>query len=239
MKTLIAIPTYNEIENLEKLVTQIFSVVDERTHVLILDDNSPDGTGELADLLAQKNRRVTVIHRPRKMGLGSAYVRAFGYALENGFDAVCEMDSDFSHDPKYLPVFMKEMEAGADVVIGSRYVIGGGVVNWGPGRKFISRGGSLYARTILGLRVRDLTGGFNMWRRTVIEAIGLESIKSEGYSFQIELKYKASRLGFKIKEVPIIFEDRYAGKSKMSKKIFIEAMYRVLLMRLTPVDREA
>jgi len=230
MRTLIIIPTYNEIENIKKLVTEVFKQVDGETHVLILDDNSPDGTGALADTMAKANPRVHVIHRPKKLGLGTAYVTGFKYALENGYDVVFEMDSDFSHDPKYLPRFQQEIK-NFDAVIGSRYVPGGGVVNWGIGRKVLSRGGSLYARLILGVPLQDLTGGFNCWRRSVLEAIDPNTLKSDGYDFQIEMKHKAFKKGFRIKEIPIIFEDRCLGQSKMNKKIVLEAMYRVLLMR--------
>jgi dolichol-phosphate mannosyltransferase len=229
-KTLIIIPTYNEIENIQRLIDEIFHYVDSHTHILVCDDNSPDGTGELVDVISQNNPRVHVIHRPKKMGLGTAYVTGFKYALENGYDVVFEMDSDFSHDPKYLPIFQQEIEK-YDAVIGSRYIEGGGVLNWGLGRKILSRGGSLYARLILGVPVRDLTGGYNCWRRAVLEAIDINSIKSDGYSFQIEMKYKAYLKGFRLKEIPIIFEDRYLGKSKMNKKIVLEAIYRVLLLK--------
>lgn len=238
MRTLIVIPTYNEIDNIKKLVGEVFQYVDANTHILIIDDNSPDGTGDLADVLAESNSRVHVIHRPRKMGLGTAYVTGFRYAIEEGYDVVFEMDSDFSHDPKYLPLFQQEIEKH-DAVIGSRYVAGGGVVNWGLGRRFLSKGGSMYAKAVLGIPFNDLTGGYNCWRRSVIEAIGLNTIKSDGYSFQIEMKYKAFKKGFRIKEIPIVFEDRYLGQSKMNKKIVVEAMYRVLLMRLNdlPIRR--
>lgn len=231
MKTLIVIPTYNEIENLENLVTQVMNQVAQDVHVLIVDDNSPDGTGELADALSQKNNRVHVLHRAKKLGLGTAYVTGFKYGLEKGYEVLGEMDCDFSHDPKYLPTLLEALKS-CDVVVGSRYVNGGGTVNWGLIRKVISRGGSLYARTILGVPLRDLTGGFNFWKRKVIEAIDLDSVKSDGYSFQIEMKYKAWLKGFSIREVPIVFEDRFLGKSKMSQKIVVEAMGRVLLMRL-------
>lgn len=196
MKTLIIIPTYNEIENIKKLVTEVFQYVDGQTHVLICDDNSPDGTGDLADVMAEANPRIHVIHRPKKMGLGTAYVTGFRYALDNGYDVVFEMDSDFSHDPKYLPLFQQEIEK-YDAVIGSRYVAGGGVVNWGLGRRVLSRGGSIYAKMLLGLPFNDLTGGYNCWRRSVLEAIGPNTLKSDGYSFQIEIKYKAFKKGFK------------------------------------------
>lgn len=231
MRTLIIIPTYNEIENIKKLVGEIFNQVDSQTHVLIIDDNSPDGTGDLADVLAESNSRVHVMHRTKKLGLGTAYVAGFKYGLENGYDVMIEMDSDFSHDPKYLPVFQQEIER-YDAVVGSRYVAGGGVLNWGFGRRVLSRGGSTYARMVLGVPFRDLTGGFNCWRRQVIEAIGPNNLKSDGYSFQIEIKYKAFKKGFRLREIPIVFEDRYLGQSKMNKKIVFEAMYRVLLMRL-------
>lgn len=232
LRTLIVVPTYNEIENLRSLVTEVMAHVHEKTHILICDDNSPDGTGDLADQLARENNRVHVLHRPRKMGLGTAYVAGFKYGLQRDFEALVEMDCDFSHDPKYLMPFFEQLEGGADVVVGSRYVPGGGTVNWGLARRIISKGGSFYARTVLGVKLSDLTGGFNCWRRKVIEEIGMDDIKSDGYSFQIEMKYKAWLKGFKIVEVPIIFEDRYLGKSKMSKNIVVEAMGRVLLMRL-------
>ncbi|MGE4232774.1 MAG: polyprenol monophosphomannose synthase [Bacteriovoracia bacterium] len=229
-KTLIIVPTYNEIENLKALTEKIFENADEGTHILICDDNSPDGTGELADDLAEKNPRIHVIHRPKKMGLGTAYVSGFRYALENGYDVIFEMDSDFSHDPKYLPIFQKEIK-NYDAVVGSRYIPGGGVVNWDIGRKILSQGGNLYAKFILGMKVQDLTGGFNAWRRQVLESIDPNTIQSDGYAFQIEMKYKTMRKGFRLKEVPIVFEDRQFGKSKMSRRIVAEAMFRVLLMK--------
>ena len=233
LKTLIVIPTYNEIENLQNLVNEVLGKVHEKTHLLIVDDNSPDGTGDLADVIAEKNPRVHVLHRPRKLGLGTAYVACFKYGLQRDFEVFVEMDCDFSHDPRYLPGFFQEIEEGrADVVVGSRYVPGGGVVNWGLGRRIVSKGGSLYARTILGVPLRDLTGGYNCWRRSVLDAIDMEGIKSDGYSFQIEMKFKAWLKGFKIVEMPIVFEDRYLGKSKMSQRIVVEAMGRVVLMRL-------
>ncbi len=231
MKTLIVIPTYNEIENIKRLINEVFQNVDSQTHILVIDDNSPDGTGDLVDVLAESNQRIHIIHRAKKLGLGTAYVAGFKYALENGYDVVFEMDSDFSHDPKYLPLFQQEIEKN-DAVIGSRYIPGGGVINWGIGRRVLSRGGSIYAKMVLGLPFNDLTGGYNAWRRSVIESIGVNNIKSDGYAFQIEMKYKAFKKGFRMKEIPIIFEDRFLGQSKMSKKIVIEAMYRVFLMRM-------
>lgn len=240
MKFLIVVPTYNEIQNLRGLTENIFQVVDtkahlygvENVHVLVVDDNSPDGTGQLADELAKKEPRISVLHRQQKNGLGKAYVAGFAWGLDNGFDAICEMDADYSHNPVYLPEFWRLLKEN-DVVIGSRYVDGGGVRNWGPGRKIISRGGSVYARTLLGMPMQDMTGGFNAWRRKVLEDVDLSSLRSEGYAFQIELKWRAWKKKFKIVEFPILFEDRTAGKSKMSKKIVIEAMMRVAGMRLS------
>jgi dolichol-phosphate mannosyltransferase len=229
---LVIIPTYNERDNLEA-ITRAVLAADARVDVLVVDDNSPDGTGVLADALAKELPRVKVLHREKKEGLGRAYLHAFSWALEHGYQYVMEMDADFSHDPKYLPQFLNEAERGADLVLGSRNIEGGGTVNWGPGRRFISKGGSLYARTILGVDVRDLTGGFKCFRRNVLESIRLEAVKSTGYAFQIELTYRALKAGFKVKEIPIIFEDRRVGQSKMSRKIFLEALTMVWKLRLT------
>jgi dolichol-phosphate mannosyltransferase len=239
LKFLIVIPTYNEIQNLRGLVESVFQVVDskaklfgvERVELLVVDDNSPDGTGGLADELAKKDSRVSVLHRQQKSGLGKAYVAGFAWGLDRGFDAICEMDADYSHNPNYLPEFWRLLKTH-DVVVGSRYVSGGGVRNWGLGRKVISRGGSLYARTILGMPLQDMTGGFNAWRRKVLETVDISNLRSEGYAFQIELKWRAWKKGFKLVEFPILFEDRFAGKSKMSKRIVLEAMMRVAGMRL-------
>jgi dolichol-phosphate mannosyltransferase len=241
LKFLIVIPTYNEIQNLRGLVEAVFQVVDtkahlygiEKVHVLVVDDNSPDGTGQLADELAKKEPRISVLHRQQKNGLGKAYVAGFAWGLDRDFDAICEMDADFSHNPTYLPEFWRLLQ-DHDAVIGSRYVEGGGIRNWGVGRKFISRGGSCYARAILGIPVRDLTGGYNAWRRGVLEAIDISNLRSEGYAFQIELKWRSWKKGFKLVEFPILFEDRTLGKSKMSKRIIVEAMMRVAGMRLSP-----
>ena len=199
--------------------------------VLIVDDNSPDGTGALADELSKKDKRIHALHRQEKAGLGKAYVAGFAWGLKEGYDAILEMDADFSHNPKYLPDFWENLKT-SDVVIGSRYVKGGGVKNWGLVRKFISRGGSIYARALLGIPVRDLTGGYNAWRRKVLEDVDISALQSEGYAFQIELKWRAFQKGFRIKEFPITFEDRTVGKSKMSKRIVAEAMLRVASMRL-------
>lgn len=239
MKFLIVIPTYNEIQNLRGLVESVFQVVDSKAHlygvkevnVLVVDDNSPDGTGKLADEISKKEPRLFVLHRQQKNGLGKAYVAGFAWALDRGYDAICEMDADFSHNPSYLPEFWRLLKDN-DVVVGSRYVDGGGIKNWGVGRKVISRGGSIYARTILGMPLEDMTGGYNAWKRKVLEAVDISTLRSEGYAFQIELKWRAWKKGFKITEFPILFEDRTRGKSKMSKKIIIEAMMRVAGMRL-------
>jgi dolichol-phosphate mannosyltransferase len=238
MRPLIIVPTYNEIENLQSLTDAIFAAVPNAVDLLVVDDNSPDGTGKLADEIAKKNPRIHVLHRAGKMGLGTAYVHGFRWGIENGFDALIEMDADFSHHPRYLPQMLSLLEKH-DVVIGSRYVEGGGTVNWGLGRKILSRGGSFYSRLILGATVRDFTGGFNGWKKKVIEAVDLPSLRSDGYSFQIELKYRAFLRRFDIVEFPIIFEDRKVGKSKMNRRIVIEALMRVWGFRWrSPFNRE-
>jgi dolichol-phosphate mannosyltransferase len=229
---LVCIPTYNERENVEAICRAALGA-DARLDVLVVDDNSPDGTGQIADTLAAAEPRIQVLHREKKEGLGRAYLAAFRWALERGYRYVFEMDADFSHDPRYLPKMLDEAERGADLVIGSRYVEGGGTVNWGLGRQVISRGGSLYARTILGVRVRDLTAGFKCFRRAVLEALDLGSVTSSGYGFQIELTYKTLKKGFRVSEVPIVFEDRRVGRSKMSRKIFLEALWKVWKLRFT------
>ncbi len=231
MRFLIVIPTYNEIENLPPLLTAVLERTPAGVEILVVDDNSPDGTGKLADTLAASQPRLHVLHREKKMGLGTAYVNGFRWGLERGFDAIIEMDADFSHDPKYLPQMLALLD-DYDVVIGSRYVEGGGTVNWGLGRKVLSRGGSLYSRMILGAGIRDFTGGFNGWRRKVLESVSIETLRSDGYSFQIELKYRAFRRGFRIKEFPIVFEDRKVGKSKMNRRIVLEALGRVWSFRM-------
>ena len=231
MKTLIVTPTYDERDNLAPFLDGVFEVLPE-AHVLVVDDASPDGTGALADRIAESDPRVHVMHRAGKMGLGSAYLAGFGWALERDYDLVFEMDTDLSHDPRYLPDFLAAFEGGADLVIGSRNVRGGGVEGWGLGRHVLSKGGSLYSRTILGLDVRDLTSGYKGFRREVLEGIGLSEVESEGYSFQVELTYRAIRRGFRVAEVPIIFVDRRAGESKMSRKIFAEAVMMMPKLRL-------
>jgi dolichol-phosphate mannosyltransferase len=229
---LVIIPTYNERDNVEPISRAVLAA-DPRLDVLIVDDNSPDGTGQLADDLAKSEPRIQVLHRARKEGLGRAYLHAFAWGLERGYQYLIEMDADFSHDPKYLPRLIDEAEAGADLVIGSRYVSGGGTVNWGIGRQVISRGGSLYARTVLGIPLRDLTAGFVCFRRAVLQAIDLDAVKSSGYAFQIELKYRTLKAGFTVKEVPIVFEDRRVGQSKMSRKIVLEGLAMVWKLKLS------
>ena len=228
-KPLLCLPTYNEIDNLRPMVEAIRAVVPE-VDVLVIDDGSPDGTGRLADELAAADPQVKVLHRAGKEGLGKAYLAGFAWALARDYGLVLEMDCDFSHDPRYLPA-MLAAAAEADLVLGSRYVPGGGTVNWGLGRKLISRGGSLYARTLLGLSVRDLTGGFKCFRRAVLEAIDLASVECTGYAFQIELTYRAVRRGFRVREIPIVFADRRVGQSKMSGHIVREAMLKVWSIR--------
>jgi dolichol-phosphate mannosyltransferase len=229
---LVCIPTYNERDNLEP-ITRAVLAADPRVDILVVDDNSPDGTGKLADELAAKQPRIRVLHREKKQGLGRAYLHAFRVALDAGYTHIIEMDADFSHDPRYLPTLLDTALGGADLVLGSRYVQGGGTVNWGVGRKIISRGGSLYARTILGVGTRDLTGGFKCFHRRVLESIDLEAVKSTGYAFQIELTYRTLKKGFTVREIPIVFEDRRVGQSKMSRKIFLEALTMVWKLRLT------
>jgi dolichol-phosphate mannosyltransferase len=230
----ICLPTYNERENLRAMLEALTKVTAEGqldATVLVVDDNSPDGTGELADRLAQGRPRVRVLHRSRKEGLGPAYLAAFREALEGGAELVLTMDCDFSHDPTDVPRLVGAA-AEADLVIGSRYVRGGGVRNWGLVRRAVSRGGCLYAQVLLGAGIRDLTGGFKCYRREVLEGIGLERISSRGYAFQIETTYRALRAGFRVVEVPIVFTDREAGRSKMSRGIVLEAITRVPALRL-------
>lgn len=229
-RILVITPTYNERENLEVLVGRLFAVAPE-AHVLVVDDASPDGTGAIADAMAARDARVHVMHRAGKLGLGSAYIAGFRWALERAYDVVFEMDTDLSHDPRYVPEFIRAIEAGADVVIGSRNIPGGGVEGWGPGRHFVSKGGSVYARTILGLDVRDLTSGYKAFTRDALQRIDLGGVKSNGYSFQIELTYRAVLRGMRVAEVPILFVDRRAGASKMSRKIFAEAVVMVWKLR--------
>jgi dolichol-phosphate mannosyltransferase len=228
-QAVVCLPTYNERENLEPMLR---ALGDKGVRVLVIDDNSPDGTGELADRLAEELDYVGVLHRERKEGLGPAYLAGFRHALASEAELVLEMDCDFSHDPNDVPRLIAAIEAGADLALGSRYVPGGGVRNWGLLRRLISAGGSSYARVILGVKVRDLTGGFKCYRRAVLEAMDLDAVESKGYAFQIETTFRALRAGFKVVEVPITFADREVGGSKMSKAIVAEAIWKVPGLRL-------
>jgi len=225
MRALVILPTYNEIENLPRIVPQILEV-DPDLEVLVVDDDSPDGTGKEADRMAEENPRLSVIHRASKMGLGSAYITGFKYGIEKGFDYLFEMDADFSHDAKYLKDFLREIKE-ADLVVGSRYLQGVNVINWPMSRLLLSYFANVYTRIITGLPLRDATGGFKCYRREALEAIELDSVRSDGYSFQIEMSFKLWRKGFRLKEIPIIFYDRQQGESKMSKKIVREAVWMV------------
>ena len=231
MRACVCLPTYDEHENLEPMLRALAGVLGPDDRVLVIDDNSPDGTGELADRLAAELTFVDVLHRERKLGLGPAYLAGFRRALDAGAELVLEMDCDFSHDPKDVPRLL-EAAADADLVLGSRYVAGGGVENWSLLRRAISAGGSLYARLILGVPIRDLTGGFKCFRRAVLEALPLEEVHARGYAFQIEGTYRAVRKGFRVVEVPITFVDREVGGSKMSRSIVLEAAWKVPLLRL-------
>jgi len=225
------LPTYNEADNVEAFVAAVQDHLPASRRVLVVDDSSPDGTGRIADRLAAEHADVEVLHRPRKEGLGPAYIAGFRRALAGGAELILEMDSDFSHDPAYLPRIL-DAARNADLVIGSRYVSGGGVTEWGPLRRAISRGGSAYSRIVLGVAVNDLTGGFKCFRREVLEAIDLGDITSRGYAFQVEVTYRAIRAGFRVVEVPIVFRERRVGASKMSRRIVAEAVWRVPVMRL-------
>jgi dolichol-phosphate mannosyltransferase len=232
---LVCLPTYDERENLERMVDALDGVREPdgaSGEVLVIDDSSPDGTGELADALAASRPWLHVLHRARKEGLGRAYLEGFRWALARDFEYVLEMDCDFSHDPRALPSLLAPALAGADLVLGSRYCPGGRVENWGRTRRVISGAGCLYARTLLGVGVRDLTGGYKCFRRAVLEAIELDAVDAQGYQFQIEMTYRALLLGFEVVEVPITFADRVAGGSKMSRSIVFEAMRRVPLLRV-------
>ncbi len=224
----VCLPTYNERENLEPMLR---ALKPHGVRVLVVDDNSPDGTGELADRLAQELEFVEVLHRPRKDGLGPAYIAGFRHALAGDAELVLEMDCDFSHDPADVPRLIAAADAGGDLVLGSRYVEGGGVEDWGLVRRIISVGGSWYARMLLGVRVRDLTGGFKCYRRAVLERIDLDAVHSRGYAFQIETTYRTLRAGFRVVEIPIRFADRTEGQSKMSRAIVAEAVWKVPALR--------
>ena len=229
-RTLVITPTYNERTNLP-LFARALADVAPMSHLLVVDDASPDGTGEVADRLAREDARVHVLHRAHKMGLGTAYVDGFHYGLARGYDVFVQMDTDLSHDPKHLQSFFEALETGADVVVGSRNVPGGAVEGWGLGRHLLSKGGSLYSRLILAVSVRDLTSGYKAYTRKALGAIDISSIRSNGYSFQIETTYRALRRGLRVAEVPIVFFDRRAGHSKMSRAIFLEAVVMVWKLR--------
>ena len=234
MRVVVCLPTYNERDNLEPMVRALDDVFRRQeldARVLVIDDSSPDGTGELADRLTGEFRFLSVLHRPKKEGLGPAYLAGFVWALATDADRIVEMDCDFSHDPEDLPRLIAATES-ADLALGSRYVEGGGTRNWGLGRRAVSRFGSLYARILLGVGIRDLTGGFKCFRRSVLEAIGLERISTKGYAFQIETTYRALQAGSRVVEVPIVFSEREAGKSKMSRGIVLEAVTKVPALRL-------
>ena len=228
VRVTVCLPTYNERENLEPMVR---ALGEQGVSVLVIDDSSPDGTGELADRLAAELENVEVLHRKTKEGLGPAYLAGFRHALAGGAELILEMDADFSHDPHDVPRLI-ESAGGADIVLGSRYVEGGSIRNWGRLRRFVSAGGSGYARRVLGVQVHDLTGGFKCFRREVLETIDLDAITSRGYAFQIETTYRALRAGFRVVEIPIAFIDRERGGSKMSRGIVLEAIWRVPMLRL-------
>ncbi len=229
-RALIIFPTYNEKDNIQKIVHAVLPL-DLRINVLIVDDNSPDGTGELADRLAAEHDRVNVMHREKKEGLGKAYLAGFRWAIECKYDFIMEMDADFSHGPEYIKDFLREIQNN-DLVIGSRYISGVNVINWPMARLLLSYYANVYTRVITGLPLRDGTGGFKCFRREVLEAINLDDVQSSGYSFQIEMSMRAWKKGFRIKEIPIVFVDRVAGSSKMSKKIMREAIWMVWALRL-------
>jgi dolichol-phosphate mannosyltransferase len=229
-RVLVIFPTYNERDNIEKIVHAVLPM-DARIHVLVVDDNSPDGTGEIADRLAREEAKVNVLHRAEKEGLGQAYIAGFRWAIERKYDYIFEMDADFSHGPEYIRDFLREIKQ-YDLVIGSRYISGVNVINWPMSRLLLSYFANVYTRIVTGMPLRDATGGFKCFRRNVLETIDLDDVHSTGYSFQIEMSMRAWKRGFKIKEIPIIFVDRRAGHSKMSKKILREAVWMVWWLRL-------
>ena len=227
MRVLVIVPTYNERDNLPLIVQRLRAAVPQ-AHVLVADDASPDGTGQIADHLAADDPQVHVLHRPGKQGLGAAYLDGFGWGSTHGFDVLVEMDADGSHQPEQLPGLLERIDTGADLVVGSRYVPGGSVQNWPAHRMMISRGGNLYVRALLGIPVRDATGGFRAYRTTALDKLGLDHVQSQGYCFQVDLTWRAVQSGLHIEEVPITFVEREIGTSKMNRAIFAEAMWRVL-----------
>ncbi|HEX4680701.1 MAG TPA: polyprenol monophosphomannose synthase [Gaiellaceae bacterium] len=232
MRATVCLPTYNERENLPRMIEALRGVLREGDRVLVIDDNSPDGTGPIADALAAEHPFVDVLHRQEKEGLGRAYVAGFHRALADGAELVLEMDCDFSHDPADVSRLIEGAENGADLVLGSRYVPGGSTRNWGLPRRLISRGGSLYTALFLHMGVKDPTGGFKCFRRGVLECLDLDAITPRGYAFQIEMTYRVKQAGFRVVEIPITFVDREVGLSKMSRSVVLEAIWRVPLLRL-------
>ncbi len=230
MKSLIVIPTYNEYDNISELITDVLNMI-PAADLLIVDDNSPDGTGQLVEDIRARDSRVHVIHRPGKLGLGTAYVLGFHYAIDHDYDLVFEMDADYSHDPKYLPDFF-EAASSADLVIGSRYIRGGGTPNWSALRKFVSGGGNTFARIMLGIPTHDCTGGYRCYRTEALRKLDLDRVRAQGYAFQVEMAYVFWKRGYRVTEVPIVFMDRRVGTSKMSRKIFVEAFLWVISTRL-------
>jgi dolichol-phosphate mannosyltransferase len=229
VRTLIVIPTYNERENIASLIADVLRFAPQ-ADILVIDDGSPDGTGQLVDEIGATNSQVSALHRPGKMGLGTAYVLGFHYAIEHEYELVFEMDADYSHNPKYLPDFLA-LAQDADLVIGSRYIPGGDTPNWSPLRKFISGGGNIFARTVLGIPVKDCTAGYRCYRTAALRRLNLDAIHAQGYAFQVEMAYNFWKSGLRIRETPIVFEDRRVGKSKMSRAIFIEGFLWVLRAR--------
>lgn len=236
MRVAVIIPTYNERENLPPLAGEILAL-EQVDHLIVVDDNSPDGTGELADELAKRDPRVVVVHRPGKQGLGRAYVAGFRRAMELGADVIITMDADFSHHPRYIPAMLEKLTMPCDIVIGSRYVPGGGTRHWGLDRQFLSAGANMVARLSLGLRAHDCTAGFRAYRRHVLESIPLDNIRSNGYSFLVEMLYRCQQAGFRVGEVPIIFEDRQRGQSKISREEIYKAMLTVFRLALDRLSR--
>ena len=230
MKTLIIVPTYNELENIRRLLPELMALGPD-IRVLVVDDNSPDGTGKLADELAAENERIGVLHRPGKLGLGSAYVAGFKYAIQQDVDCVFEMDADFSHDPAMIPEFIEEI-ASCDVVIGSRYISGINVVNWPMSRLLLSYFANIYTRLVTGMTIRDTTSGYKCFRREVLEHIELDDVRSDGYAFQIEMNFRCWQKGYRLREIPIIFVDRRSGTSKLSRGVINEAVWIVWWLRL-------
>lgn len=235
MRPLIIIPTYNEKENIQQLIPMLLDINPD-IHILVVDDNSPDGTGDLVDDMAKENPRIQVLHRPGKMGLGSAYIAGFKHAVQQDVDCVFEMDADFSHDPKMIPEFLDKI-ATCDIVIGSRYISGINVVNWPMSRLLLSYFANMYTRIITGMSIQDATGGFKCFRREVLEQINLDKVRSDGYAFQIEMNYRCWRKKFRLCEIPIIFVDRHSGSSKMSRRIVYEAIWIVWWLRFQSLFR--